>query len=83
MDNTDPVDNPLLCYRFVHKVWTTKTCCSHFPQPRHLVFYRNLNFVPSNYPSKSTILRAVKLMIRKSGLIAIVVHLNLHIQLWS
>ena len=76
MDSTDLVDNPTLCYRLVHRVWTTKTCCSHSPQPRHLVFYRNRNFVPSNYPSKSTILRTAKLMIRKSGLIAIVVHLN-------
>ena len=78
MDSTDLVVNPPLCYRLVHKVWTTKTCCSHSPQPRHLVFYRNRNFVPSNYPLKSTILKIVKLMIRKSALIAIVVHLIRH-----
>jgi len=32
MDNTDLVDNPPLRYRLVHRVWTTKTCCSHSPQ---------------------------------------------------
>jgi hypothetical protein len=78
MDSTNLVDNPPLRYRLVHRVWMTKTCCSHSPQPRHLVFYRNRNFVPSNYPLKSTILKIVKLMIRKSALIAIVVHLIRH-----